>query len=81
MATIHTAADWQTEWFQIADGVENISLDLREKHNCVSATRDAEQVYQLAADMGGMGFIENNKAICMLNVLTSTNMNTRTLGE
>jgi GDP-D-mannose 3',5'-epimerase len=64
----------QKEWFQIADGVENISLDLREKHNCVIATRDADHVYQLAADMGGMGFIENNKVLCMLNVLTSTNM-------
>jgi nucleoside-diphosphate-sugar epimerase len=62
------------DWFQIADGVENISLDLKESHNCLIATRDAEHVYQLAADMGGMGFIENNKALCMLNVLTSTNM-------
>jgi GDP-D-mannose 3',5'-epimerase len=62
------------DWFQVADGVENISLDLKEARNCIIATRDAEHVYQLAADMGGMGFIENNKARCMLNVLTSTNM-------
>ncbi len=62
------------DWCQIADGVENISLDLKRMQNCVIATRDAEHVYQLAAEMGGMGFIENNKALCMLNVLTSTNM-------
>ena len=62
------------DWFQITDGVENIPLDLKEKENCRIATSDADHVYQLAADMGGMGFIENNKALCMLNVLTSTNM-------
>jgi GDP-D-mannose 3', 5'-epimerase len=62
------------DWYQIADGVENIVLDLKEKDNCLVAVRGADHVYQLAADMGGMGFIENNKALCMLNVLTSTNM-------
>jgi nucleoside-diphosphate-sugar epimerase len=62
------------EWYQIANGVENLSLDLKDPHNCVTATRGADHVYQLAADMGGMGFIENNKALCMLNVLTSTNL-------
>src|SRR6202167_1797964 len=62
------------DWYQIADGVENLVLDLKEKDNCLIAAQDAEHVYQLAADMGGMGFIENNKALCMLNVLTSTNM-------
>lgn len=62
------------QWHQVADGIENISLDLKEKQNCLRATVDADHVYQLAADMGGMGFIENNKLLCMLNVLTSTNM-------
>jgi GDP-D-mannose 3', 5'-epimerase len=62
------------DWFQRVDGVENISLDLKKIHNCVTATKGAEHVYQLAAEMGGMGFIENNKTLCMLNVLTSTNM-------
>jgi GDP-D-mannose 3',5'-epimerase len=62
------------EWYQLADGVENISLDLREKRNCLIATEGIDHVYQLAAEMGGMGFIENNKALCMLNVLLSTNM-------
>lgn len=63
-----------SEWHQRANGVENLSLDLREKENCLIATRGATHVYQLAADMGGMGFIENNKALCMLNVLANTNM-------
>lgn len=61
------------EWHQRADGVENISLDLKERQNCLMAVRGADHVYQLAADMGGMGFIETHKAQCMLNVLTSTN--------
>jgi GDP-D-mannose 3', 5'-epimerase len=62
------------QWFQVIDGVDNLSLDLKEKRNCLIATRDMDHVYQLAADMGGMGFIENNKLHCMLNVLMSTNM-------
>jgi GDP-D-mannose 3',5'-epimerase len=62
------------EWYQVANGVENLSLDLREKRNCQIASKGADHVYQLAADMGGMGFIENNKALCMLNVLSNTNM-------
>ncbi len=62
------------DWHQITEGVENLSLDLKETKNCLIAARDADHIYQLAADMGGMGFIENNKALCMLNVLTSTNM-------
>ncbi len=61
-------------WYQAAEGVENLSLDLKEKENCDRAVEGAELVYQLAADMGGMGFIENNKALCMLSVLTNTHM-------
>jgi len=62
------------EWYQKTDGVENLSLDLKDKANCEIATADTSLVYQLAADMGGMGFIENNKALCMLSVLTNTHM-------
>lgn len=62
------------DWHQITDGIENLSLDLKEKQNCLIAAKDAEYIYQLAADMGGMGFIEHNKALCMLNVMMSTNM-------
>jgi GDP-D-mannose 3',5'-epimerase len=62
------------EWYQLDERTENVSLDLKEKHNAFLAAEGATHVYQLAADMGGMGFIENNKALCMLNVLTNTNM-------
>lgn len=49
-------------------------LDLQEKENCYQATAKADVVLQLAADMGGMGFIENNRALCMLSVLINTHM-------
>jgi nucleoside-diphosphate-sugar epimerase len=62
------------EWYQHSEGVENVSLDLKEKENCQKAAKGVTAVFQLAADMGGMGFIENNKALCMLSVLTTTHM-------
>ncbi|HLJ79462.1 MAG TPA: NAD-dependent epimerase/dehydratase family protein [Acidobacteriaceae bacterium] len=62
------------EWYQITSGLENLVLDLKEKENCYRAAEGVNAVFQLAADMGGMGFIENNKALCMLSVLTTTHM-------
>ena len=62
------------EWYQATEGVENLVLDLKDKENCHRAAKGADVVFQLAADMGGMGFIENNKALCMLSVLTNTHM-------
>jgi GDP-D-mannose 3', 5'-epimerase len=62
------------EWYQKTEGVENISLDLMEKENCLITASGADHIYQLAANMGGMGFIESNKALCMLNVMVNTNM-------
>jgi len=62
------------EWYQKFASVENLSLDLKDKDNCCSATEGMDAVFQLAADMGGMGFIENNRALCMLSVLTNTHM-------
>ena len=62
------------EWYQVTDGVENVALDLKNQDACMRAAEGATLVYQLAADMGGMGFIENNKALCMLSVLTNTHM-------
>ena len=62
------------EWYQTSPGVANLSLDLKDKDNCMETAEGAEVVFQLAADMGGMGFIENNKALCMLSVLTNTHM-------
>jgi GDP-D-mannose 3',5'-epimerase len=62
------------EWYQTSNDVENLSLDLKDKDSCLKAAEDANVIFQLAADMGGMGFIENNKALCMLSVLTNTHM-------
>jgi len=62
------------DWYQVFPDVENLRLDLQEKEACRIATRDAAIVYNLAADMGGMGFIENNRALCMLSVLINTHM-------
>ncbi len=62
------------EWYQASKGVENLTLDLKDIDNCRRAAKGADVVFQLAADMGGMGFIENNKALCMLSVLTNTHM-------
>src|SRR6187399_3443156 len=62
------------EWYQAVAGVENLSLDLQRLENCQRALKKAGTVYNLAADMGGMGFIENNKALCMLSVLINTHL-------
>jgi nucleoside-diphosphate-sugar epimerase len=62
------------EWYQHFDDVENLSLDLNLRENCEMASKDAYEVYNLAANMGGMGFIERNKALCMLSVLINTHM-------
>jgi GDP-D-mannose 3', 5'-epimerase len=63
-----------SQWYQTSPGVTNLVLDLKDKDSCMKAAQGAEVVFQLAADMGGMGFIENNKALCMLSVLTNTHM-------
>jgi nucleoside-diphosphate-sugar epimerase len=62
------------EWYQRFPGVENLRLDLQRLGDCQTALRDATIVYNLAADMGGMGFIENNRALCMLSVLINTHL-------
>jgi nucleoside-diphosphate-sugar epimerase len=62
------------QWYRHFDDVENLSFDLNLKENCDIATRGATEVYSLAANMGGMGFIESNKALCMLSVLINTHM-------
>ena len=63
-----------SDWYQVHDGVENVVADLSRLEPARAACADMAHVYMLAADMGGMGFIENNKALCMLSVLTSTHM-------
>ena len=62
------------EWYHRFEGVENLSLDLNLKENCERAAQGARDIYNLAANMGGMGFIEHNKALCMLSVLINTHM-------
>src|SRR5216684_796754 len=62
------------EWYQRFDDVENHSLDLNLKENCERSAQGASDIYNLAANMGGMGFIEHNKALCMLSVLINTQM-------
>src|ERR1700691_535586 len=62
------------DWYQVSSEVENLVLDLKDKDSCYQAAKGMKGIFQLAADMGGMGFIENNKALCMLSVLTNTHM-------
>jgi GDP-D-mannose 3', 5'-epimerase len=64
----------QSEWYQVHGDAENVVADLSLLENAEACTEGAREVFMLAADMGGMGFIENNKALCMLTVLTSTHM-------
>ncbi len=61
-------------WFQNFDSCQNFSLDLKEIENCEKVCEGVDYVYNMACNMGGMGFIENNKAECMLSVLINTNM-------
>jgi nucleoside-diphosphate-sugar epimerase len=62
------------EWQQRFEASENLELDLSEASACRAAVDGAAEVYNLAADMGGMGFIEQNKALCMLSVLINTQL-------
>ena len=62
------------EWYYRSEDVENIVADMQQPDACNKATKGISHIYNLAADMGGMGFIENNKALCMLSVLINTNM-------
>ncbi len=62
------------EWHQRTDGVDDITLDLRLREACLAATAGVDHVFNFAADMGGMGFIETHRADCMLSVLINTNL-------
>ncbi len=62
-------------WFQDYDDVENhYSIDMKESNNCKKVTKNIDYVFNMACNMGGMGFIENNKAECMQSVLINTNL-------
>jgi GDP-D-mannose 3',5'-epimerase len=62
------------DWYQVDPRAANHMLDLRDIGACRAAVAEMGAVYNLAADMGGMGFIENNKALCMLSVLINTHL-------
>ncbi len=62
------------EWHQVHGSATIRQLDLRELDACRKAVEDCDVVFNFAADMGGMGFIENNKALCMLSVLINTHL-------
>ena len=61
-------------WFQKFENVDNHSLDMQEYQNCLKMSEGVDYVINLACNMGGIGFIENNKADCMLSVLINTNL-------
>ncbi len=62
------------EWYQIVPGVESLNLDVSEFKNCERACEGAVEVYNLAADMGGMGFIERFRIQCLRSILINTHM-------
>jgi GDP-D-mannose 3', 5'-epimerase len=64
----------QWQWYQRFPAAENLTLNLEDKDACVQAVNGTDWIYNLAADMGGMGFIELNKGLCMLSVLINTHM-------
>jgi len=61
-------------WFQRSESAEEFSMDMQEYENCLKMTKEVDYVINLACNMGGIGFIENNKADCMLSVLINTNL-------
>ena len=61
-------------WYQKTPGVENLCLDLSQEENCIRAAENAVEIYNLAADMGGMGFIENFRVECMRSILINTHL-------
>ena len=61
-------------WFQLFEDNKNYSVDLKEYENCLMSSKGVDYIYNMACNMGGMGFIENNKAECMLSVLINTNL-------
>ncbi len=62
------------QWYQVTEEADNLILDLMIKENCYQALNGYHEVFNLAADMGGMGFIETHKADCMLSVLINTHL-------
>ncbi len=70
------------QWYQVHENAENHVLNLEEKESCYRVMEGCDEVYNLACNMGGMGFIEFNRALCMISVLINTHllMGARDLG-
>lgn len=62
------------QWYQVHPQAENIVADLNDLNHCRTAVKDMDVVFNLACNMGGMGFIENNKGLCMISVLINTHL-------
>ncbi|MCS7038127.1 MAG: NAD-dependent epimerase/dehydratase family protein [Anaerolineae bacterium] len=62
------------QWFQRIPGVETLCLDLSKEENAIRAVEGAVEVYNLAADMGGMGFIERFRVECLRSILINTHL-------
>ena len=62
------------QWYQLHEHAENHSANMEHRENCFKLMEGCDEVYCLACNMGGMGFIENNKSLCMLSVLINTHM-------
>ncbi len=62
------------QWYQHIPGAESLCLDLSYEENCRRACEDAAEVYNLAADMGGMGFIERFRIECLRSILINTHL-------
>ena len=61
-------------WFQLFENAKNFTLDLKDFSSCLKVTKNITEIFNMACNMGGMGFIENNKAECMLSVLINANL-------
>ena len=62
------------EWYRITPGAESLCLDLSDTLNCRRTAEGAREVYNLAADMGGMGFIETHRVDCLRSILINTHL-------
>lgn len=63
-----------SQWYQLIDNVDNIQADLQDYESCKRVSRGARYIYNLACNMGGIGFIETHKADCMVSVLINTHL-------
>ncbi len=62
-------------WFQdFSEAKNHYAMDMKDIFNCKMVTKNVDFVFNMACNMGGMGFIENNKAECMQSVLINTNL-------